>query len=140
MNDSKEFHIEMICKQLFDGFRGVLSWKWDDWVGTILSEIDTDKQDDIRTLLEKALPISWDSATINTAPQIVQTLDKHLGGLRPTQRLFTSHPSNDGFVFCAWWPWGSGMAISLRVAPFAQNLSKKDEIVLLEQLKVLAEI
>ena len=139
MNDLNPSDIETICKQLFDEFRGILSWKWDDWVGTILSEISTDKEEDIRVLLEKSLPISWDSSNINTAPQIVQTLDKHLGGLRPTQRLFTSHPSDVAFVFCAWWPWGSGMAISLRISLFDKNLSKSEENKLKEQLKVWSE-
>lgn len=140
MSDIHPSDIETICKQLFDEFRGVLSWKWDDWVGTILSEISTDQEENIRLLLEKSLPVSWDSSNINTAPPMVQTLDKHLGGLRPTQRLFTSDPSNDAFVFCAWWPWGSGIAISLRIAPFDHKFSNSEKNKLMEQMKVWAEI
>ena len=140
MNDLNQSDIETICKQLFDEFRGILSWKWDDWIRTILAEFSADKEKDIRAILEKFLPISWDSSTINTAPQIVQTLGKHLGGLRPTQLLFSSHPSHDAFVFCAWWPWGDGMTISLRIAPFDKNLPKPEENKLLEQMKVWAEI
>jgi hypothetical protein len=140
MNNLNQSEIERICKQFFDDFRGVLSWKWDNWVGSILSEFNTEIEKDIRVSLEKSLPLFWDSSTIQTAPQIVQTLDNHLGGLRPTQLLFTSPPSNDAFVFCAWWPWGSGTAISIRVAPFNKNLSNPEEGVLMEQLKMWAEI
>ncbi|MBW2177932.1 MAG: hypothetical protein JRH03_13470 [Deltaproteobacteria bacterium] len=82
MNSSNQTDNETICKNIFAEFRGRLTWKWDDWVGTILTEFDAEKEDDIRAVLEKFLPISWDSANINTAPQIVQKLDKHLGGIR----------------------------------------------------------
>ena len=140
MNDLNQTDIETICRQLFDEFRGILSWKWDDWIRTILAEFSAEKEEDIRAILDNFLPISCDSSTINTAPQIVQTLGKHLGGLRPTQLLFISHPSDDAFVFCAWWPWGDGMTISLRIAPFEKNLSNPAEHKLIEQLKVWAEI
>lgn len=140
MNNLNQYHNEIICKQLFDEFRGILSWEWDDFIGTILSKFSTDQEKNIRAILEKFLPISWDSSNIQTAPQLVQTIDKHLGGLRPTQFLFSSHPSSDAFVFCAWWPWGNGMTISLRIMPFDKNLSKAEKDKLIEQLKVWAEI
>ena len=140
MNDLNQSDIETICKQLLDEFRGILSWKWDDLIGTILAEFSADKEEDVRAILEKFLLISWDSSNINTAPQIVQTLGKHLGGLRPTQLLFSSDPSHDAFVFLAWRPWGNGMTISLRIAPFDKNFSKPVENKLIEQLKVWAEI
>jgi hypothetical protein len=31
MNNLNQSDIERICKQFFDDFRGVLSWKWDNW-------------------------------------------------------------------------------------------------------------
>ena len=140
MNDLNQSNNETICKQLFDEFRGILSWKWDDWIGTFLAELDTAKEKTVRTILEKHLPIYWDNSNINTAPQVVRALDEHLGGLRSTQFLFSSNPSNDVFVFCAWWPWGNGMTISLRIAPFNESLSNPEEEKLIEQLKVLAGI
>ena len=140
MADLNQSDIETICKQVFDAFRGILSWKWDDWIGTILAEFSADEEEDVRAILEKILPILWDSSTIDTAPQIVQTLDEHLGGLRPTQLLFTSHLSRDAFVFFAWWPWGNGMTISLRIALSEKNLSNPAGHKLIEQLKVWAEI
>lgn len=122
MNDLNQSDIELICKQLFDEFQGILSWKWDDWIGTFLAEFSTDREKKIRTILGKHLPISWDSSTIKKAPQIVQALDEHLGGLRPTQFLFSSNPSNKVFVFCAWWPWGNGLNISLRIGGVKNRL------------------
>jgi hypothetical protein len=54
--------------------------------------------------------------------------------------MILSEPSSGAFVFCAWWPWGNGMTISLRIMPFDNNLSKAEKDKLIEQLKVWAEI
>ena len=133
-----QFANETICEQLFYDFRGILTWKWDDWVGTFLAEFNIDKESDVRTILEKHLPVLWDSSSINKAPKVVQELDEHLGGLRPTQYLFCSDPSDEVFVFCAWWPWGNGSTVSLRVALYNKSISKLEEDILKRQLMVLA--
>ena len=135
MNDSNPSNIEVICKQIFDEFSGVLSWKWDDWVGTVLAEFDAGKKEDVGAILGKFLPISWDSANIDTAPQIIQELDEHLGGLSPTQLLLNSDPTDNAFVFCAWWPWGDGKTISLRVAPFDKKSSDAEMAELIKLFK-----
>lgn len=51
MNDLNQSDIETICKQLLDEFRGILSWKWDDLIGTILAEFSADKEEDVRAIL-----------------------------------------------------------------------------------------
>jgi len=140
MNDSNPSDIEVICKQILDSFHGTLSWKWDDWVGAILTEFDVGKKKDVSAVLEKHLPVSWDSSSIGAAPKIVQKLDEYLGGIRPAQLLFSSDPSGNAFVFCAWWPWGNGENISLRVAFYDQSLSKDEDKALTEQLKAWAGI
>jgi hypothetical protein len=98
MNSAGQTDNKTICKELFRDFRDILSWKWDDWIGTFLAEFPTNQEQNIRVVLEKHLPISWDSADIHQAPPIVQKLDAHLGGLRPSQLLFSSAPSQDVFV------------------------------------------
>jgi hypothetical protein len=132
--------IGTICKELFDEFHGRLSWKWDDWIGTILAEFDAARKEDVRASLEKFLPISWDSSNMENAPPIVQSIDKNLGGIRSGQLLFSSDPTQETFVFCAWWPWGSGTTISIRIAPYDKNLSETESNQLIEQLKSWAEI
>ena len=132
--------IRLICENLFDAFRGILSWKWDDWVGTILAEFEAERSAEIRTLLGKFLPVSYDSGSMKDAPAIVQSIDKNLGGLRSGQLLFSSDPAKESFVFCAWWPWGNGKTVSIRIAPFDKHLSPEEESQLVEQLKKMAEI
>lgn len=140
MNDPNQSNLESICKELFDEFRGVLTWKWDDRIGTILAEFSSDKIDDIHPILKKHFPVSCDNSNISKAPQLVQALDKHLGALRPTQHLFCSNPTHDAFVFCAWWPWGNGTKISLRIAIFNIKSLNSDRDHLMVQLKELAGV
>lgn len=115
-------------------FRGVLTWKWDSRFEAVLAEFGAGQKDEIRAILERSLPKSWDSSNIGEAPDRVRSINDHLGGLWPGQRLFTPDPEGDGIIFCAWWPWGDGKTISLRIAPFYQTLSepeRKEKIQLL---------
>ena len=64
----------------------------------------------------------WDSANIATAPDIVRTINIRVANLRSGQLLFTSDPSPGALLFCAWWPWGDGKTISIRLAPFYKKL------------------
>jgi len=112
-----------------------LSWKWDSRLEAVWAEFGADQKDEIRAILERFLPMPWDSSNIGKAPVIVRTINGHLGGLRPGQQLFTSDPKGDAFVFCAWWPWGDGKTISIRIAPFCKNLSDSDKAEKIQLLK-----
>ena len=50
--------------------------------------------------------------------KILHTIIDNFGGIMPGQLLFTSDPDGEALVFCAWWPWGNGETISIRLAPF----------------------
>ena len=123
------------CKKLSSAFQGVLSWKWDSRLDAVLAEFGAKKKDDIRAILERFLHIAWDGSNLVKAPDIVRTINTHLGGLRPGQQLFTSDPKGDAFVFCAWWPWQDGKTISIRIAPFYKNLSDSEKAEKIQLLK-----
>ena len=69
----------------------------------------------MRATLERSLGNVWGSSNVGNAPDRVRTIDSHLGGLWPGQLLFTSDPNLEALVFCTWWPWGDGKAISIRI-------------------------
>ena len=117
MHDPNKSGLENDCKKLFSAFQGVLSWKWDSRFETVLAEFRADNKGSIRPILERYVSIPWDISNIGNAPDIVRTINSHLGGLRSGQLLFTSDPNRDAFIFCAWWPWGDGKTISIRIAP-----------------------
>jgi len=122
MQDSNKAGLENDCKELFRGFQGVLSWKWDSRFETVLAEFGVDKKDSIRAILERSLKTTWDSSNIDKAPDIMRKINSRLGGLRSGQQLFASDPQKDAFLFCAWWPWGDGKTVSIRLAPFYKEL------------------
>ncbi len=135
MDDPAETGPETDCKKLSIAFQGVLSWKWDSRLETVLAEFGAGKKDDIRAILERSLPLAWNSSNIGIAPDIVQTISGHLGGLWPGQQLFTSNPKGDALIFCAWWPWGDGKTISMRIASFHPKLSDPEKAEKIELLK-----
>lgn len=115
--------LESVCRELVNVFQGTLSWKWDNYIDTVLAEFDVGDKDSIRAILEHYLGSTWDRSNIGKAPDIVQIINSNLGGLRQGQLLFTSNFKQDSIIFGAWWPWGNGTTISIRIAPFYRTLS-----------------
>lgn len=103
------------CTELFKVLQAALSWQWDNRFQAALSQISIEEKDVTRLTLENHLGTPWDSGTIDTAPETVRRAIGRLGGIMPGQLLFAVGLPQDGIVFCAWWPWGNGRTISLRI-------------------------
>jgi hypothetical protein len=112
----KKSDLEKISRERLSASWGVLSWKWDQQFEALLAEFSTDKRDELRSILERDFSNVWDSTNIREAPDIVKMFNNNFGGLRSGQLLFTTDPSQDVFICGAWWPWGDGRTISLRIA------------------------
>ncbi len=108
---------ENFCRELVGTLKGGI-WKWDDRFACLLSEFRTTEQDKVRAVIQRHLASRWDVANISGAPEIVQFIHKHFGGLRAGQVLFTSDPSHHDLIYCSWWPWGDGKTVSIRFSPF----------------------
>jgi len=126
MQDYNKLAQENICRELFNAFQEILSWKWDSWIESVLAEFSVNDKDSIRAILERYLGSTWDSSNVDKAPSIVQTINSNLGALRPGQLLFTSDSDQDIIIFGAWWPWSDGKTISIRIAPFYKKLSNSE--------------
>ena len=122
MQDLNKSVLENICRELLNAFQGMLSWEWDSRFETVLATFGVDDKDSIRAVLERYLGITWDSSNIGKAPDVVRMINSNLGGLRSGQLLFTSDSNQDAFIFCAWWPWGNGKTISIRIAQCYEKL------------------
>jgi hypothetical protein len=127
MNDPAESGIENKCKELIGAFHGVLSWQWDNRFEAALAEFDAADKDKILAILGRYLSISWDSSNINKAPGTVQKVNVSLGKLRAGQLLFTSDTNGEAYLYGAWWPWGNGKTISIRIAPCYKGLPEPDK-------------
>jgi hypothetical protein len=135
MHDLNESDFENVCRKFFLAFQGVLSWKWDSRFETVLAEFSVDSKDTIRAILGRYLSLAWNSSNIQKAPDAVQMIASRLGGLRSGQLLFASDSNQKAFVFGAWWPWGNGKTISIRVAPFDKGLSDSEMAELIKLFK-----
>ncbi len=118
---------ESICNELIDALNG-WSWKWDDRFGSVLTEFSVAEQTRVRDVLKRVFRDEWSSANIGAAPDVVRAVKEHCGGLMPGQILFTPDTGQGDFVFGAWWPWGNGRTISLRIAPFSTQSPGADRI------------
>jgi len=127
--------IEGIGRELAAAFRGTLSWKWDRRFETVLAEFKVEQQQSIRADLQRYLEVTWDSANVGNAPEIVRGIHDQLGGIRPGQFLFTSSPSRAAVVFCTWWPWGDGKEISIRIGAAYDNLDDSERAERIQSLK-----
>ncbi len=114
-------------------FQGELSWNWDSRFDVVLADFEVDNKDTARATLERCLGAVWDSSSIGDAPDIVRTIAKYLGGLKSGQMLFASDP--DAFIFCAWWPWGNGKTISIRVGGDHAGLSDSEKTEFIQSFK-----
>jgi hypothetical protein len=135
MHDPNQTELENKCEELASAFNGVLSWQWDNRFGAVLAEFGVNNKDSIRAILERYLSNTWDSSNIGSAPDAIQKINSHLGKLRSGQLLFTADPKQDAFIYCAWWPWGNGQTISIRIAPHYKELSDSDKAEKTQQLK-----
>lgn len=123
VKDLNNSDLENVCRELAGAFPGILSWQWDSQFETVLAEFGVDNKDRVRATLKRYLGNIWDSSTITEAPDIVQVIISHLGGLMSGQLFFASDPNLEAVIFCAWWPWGDGRTISIRFGPAYQKLS-----------------
>jgi hypothetical protein len=135
VNDPNKSGVENICRELVHALQGVLSWQWDGRFEAVLAEFGVDNKENVRAILGRCLSMTWDNSNIAAAPDRVRRITVRIGTLRSGQFLFTSDPNHDVFIFCAWWPWGNGETISLRVAPSYKKLSDAETAAKIQQFK-----
>ncbi|MCG3177862.1 MAG: hypothetical protein BIFFINMI_00184 [Phycisphaerae bacterium] len=107
--------MQRCCQGLVSGGHDLLKWSWDDYIKSALAVFDTEHADDVARLLGVHFPTRWGADSIQAAPSAVQALARALGGIRQDQHLYVTHPDAGPVVFAAWWPWGNGKSISVRV-------------------------
>ncbi len=114
---NSETSIANTCQVISVTLEEQLQWKWDSRFETALAEFQTVDQEIVEQAIGQFLTAVWDPSTIDDAPEEIQLIVGQFGGLMPGQRFFHSDLSQEEFLFAAWWPWGNGTTISLRVAP-----------------------
>ncbi len=135
MHDPNKSELENNCKELLSAFKGVLSWQWDSRFEAVLAEFSVNNKDSIRAILDRYLIDTWGSSNIDKAPRTVKKVNIYLGKLRSGQFLFTSDTTHTAYIYCAWWPWGDGKNISIRIAPCYKRLQDTEKAEKIERFK-----
>ena len=134
-HDTNKAEVENDCKELLSAFQGILSWKWDSRYETVLAEFDVANKDSFRVIIDRYFRSTWDSSNINKAPRTAKKVNIDLGKLRTGQMLFTSDTTRTAYIYCAWWPWGNGKTISIRIAPCYKRLPDPEKAEKILQFK-----
>lgn len=115
--------VEEACARLRDVAQGASPWEWDGRFEAGLLAFDKSTEKDVLGVLDEVFDRIWSAKEMASAPREVQSLESQLGGLRSGQMLLTAGAGLGGPVlWCAWWPWGSGERISIRVGVLAPAL------------------
>lgn len=90
-------------------------WSWDTRLSMIASSFERAHEAAATTSAARALPQSWTSKTLDTAPAVLRALAERTGGLRAKQLLLGNDQHAGIVIYGLWWPWGSGDTITLRI-------------------------
>ncbi len=87
---------------------------WDTGLDMALLTFESAATDDVTTAVARHLPVTWQSDTVDGAPEAVLRWLPRIGGLRPGQWLAHTAPRGP-FLVALFWPWTGGSPVSLRV-------------------------
>ncbi len=114
---------------------GLFSWEWDDRFGAALTTFQAANEDKVRAALADTLPTRHDATSIKDAPSLAGQIAGAFGGLRGGQELFFTTDGDPPLLVGAWWPWGNGTTISLRVKVVALGLDDADKLALMDAFR-----
>ncbi|MGS2719676.1 hypothetical protein [Paraglaciecola aestuariivivens] len=102
-------------KDVIEALASIVKWRYDEYQQVMLAEFSVDKQDQVLFSLQQVLPVAWDAKNIKKAPAEVKHLAGDFAKLIKKQRLFSSSLDRQPKVMAAWWPWGHGATVSVRL-------------------------
>ena len=119
MNQEEKLHC--YGKEVIEALSPLVKWKYDDFHKVMLAEFSVDKQDQVLFTLQQVLPVNWDAKSIKKAPDEVKHYAGSFSKLIRQQQLFSTNIEQHPKVMAAWWPWGHGATVSVRI--FLTNTS-----------------
>ena len=140
MRDSEVYEVEIYCRDIVKQGKEFLSWEWDDRFNAVVASFSKANKSKVYSVLKKNFVSDWDYKKIKKAPQNIASIANALGGVREGQFLFMSDLENDIIIFGAWWPWGGGDTISIRIGILADNVSASQEEAITANFKSWFEI
>ena len=115
-----------ICGKIKNVLPGSPMWELDDRYNTVVAVFDKDSSETIFSALKALFSQEWGKKTVRKAPARVKSITDSISGINKGQIVFTTDDIADAVLFAAWWPWGDGMNISLRIGISDSSLNAED--------------
>jgi len=106
---------------IVDALNGVVKWKYDDFNRALLAEFSADKAAQVNAIVKKHYAVEWHAKNIKQAPMLMKHLAGKYAVLSKKQRLYYSEETERPDVMLAWWPWGHGATVSVRLFMVSQE-------------------
>jgi hypothetical protein len=114
-----EQHIRTCASAIIDALADRVKWRYDSLNGALLTEFSADKEQVILPILRQHLPGQWDAKNVKQAPPLMIHRAGKYAKIHKKQKLLYPHGTEPPEVMLAWWPWGHGATVSIRL--FAVN-------------------
>jgi hypothetical protein len=114
-----EQHIRTCASAIIEALEDKVKWKYDGFNDALLAEFSADKEQVILPIIRQHLPGGWDAKSVKQAPQLMIHLAGKYAKINKKQKLFYPRSTEPPQFMLAWWPWGHGATVSIRL--FAVN-------------------
>lgn len=105
------------------------AWDFDSRFNSLLIVLDHHGMKSMMRALDDEFSEKWDSASIKKASKAIKKLVKSLYGIEHGQFIYSDeNEDHDLALFAAWWPWGNGDSVSLRISIFSPEKNIIDSI------------
>ncbi len=137
MSEDMTAEIESRCRDFVAATRESLTWEWDGRFLLMLAVLESKNFDEVNPEVERCFGHKW--AHDSELPAAARDILGGIGGLRSRQYLLTTDPEQDPMLFCAWWPWGGGGKVSLRLGCWSAHIQGPARTDLRERFKTWFE-
>lgn len=110
-----QHHLQSFSSELLDKFGDLLKWQWEERNKSLLAEFSVDKKDQVWLILQQHYCQCWDAKSFKKAAAEIKHMAGNFNSLNNEQHLFTTPTPPYNRTMVAWWPWGHGATVSIRL-------------------------
>ena len=119
---SQAEQLQTYGKEVIDALSPLVKWQYNDFHGVMLAEFSVDKQHQVMAVLQQLFCCQWDAKSVKKAPPELRHRAGFFAKLVKNQLLLSKDLQTQPKVMVAWWPWGHGATVSVRL--FLTNTSE----------------
>lgn len=112
---TQEEKLQSYGKVVIDSLSPLVKWQYNDFHRVMLAEFSVDKQQQVMAILQQHLPCQWDVKTVKKAPAEIHHKAGFFAKLVKNQLLLSLELKDNPQYMVAWWPWGHGATVSVRL-------------------------